>query len=288
LKTYGILYKKFLDVTAIRSRLSRQAGGDVEVRRNFMRETLIHFDKSYKTKKIGKLIMAFISILLIAGIAAGCGSAEYRGGGKTGVPADGMTDTVVRQDDGGTGTPEQPGGNGDASHKGPGDTGADEIPPLTDEEIAGTYQKAVEAFGWFEFGTMPADYEDVKEEDGYQYYRVTHDTIKTYDGLRSYLQTIFDDSIVDRLLAGDSSGIRLYRDFDGALYTIPAGRGSDITKGEETYEIIREGDKKVIYRVTVEVYDDPVDGTVAGTEQYDFPLEYIGGRWVFTSFQLVR
>jgi len=27
---------------------------------------------------------------------------------------------------------------------------------------------------------------------------------------------------------------------------------------------------------------------VAGTEQYDFPLEYIDGKWVFTHFEPVR
>ena len=49
---------------------------------------------------------------------------------------------------------------------------------------------------------MPADYEDVREIDGYQYNRVTHEKIKTYDDLKSYLQTMFTDEIVERLLGG--------------------------------------------------------------------------------------
>lgn len=264
--------------------------GDAEMGRNVVRRKDIYTDEELEANKMaaGNLMMVFIIILLITVMAAGCVPIKYSGNVKTDTHVGGSTDMDVRQDDGSASATVQPGGSGDVAVEGPSETGAAEISPLTDEEVAGAYQKAVEAFGWFEFGTMPADYEDVKEADGYRYYRVTHDTIKTYEDLRSYLQAMFTDEIVERLLAGDGSGILLYRDFDGSLYTISAGRGSDITKGEETYEMIREGDKKVIYRVTVEVCDDPFEETVAGTEQYDFPLEYIDGRWVFTSFRLVR
>lgn len=233
------------------------------------------------------MIMALIGLLLVASVMTGCVTIRKKDGGNTDDPVSRETNTTVRQDDESASEPGQPGGNGDAAD---GSTGgeAGKIPALSDDEIAEAYRKAVEAFGWFEFGTMPADYSDIKEADGYQYNRVAHETIKTYDDLKSYLQTLFTDDIVERLLTGGGSDIRLYRDIDGALYTIPVGRGSDIFKGEETYGIIREGDGKVIYRVTVEVYDDPDMQTVAGTEQYNFPLEYIDGRWLFTHFELVR
>ena len=227
----------------------------------------------------GKLAKVLVSMLLVICISAGCAINITGITGETDSPAGGQTGKVSEQD-----------GNGDAGKDTDKDMdeGPAEIPALADEEIADAYQKAVEAFGWFEFGTMPADYEDVREIDGYQYNRVTHEKIKTYDDLKSYLQTMFTDEIVERLLAGDGSGVRLYRDIDGALYTIPAGRGSDIMKGEETYEIIRESDKEVYYLVRVEIYDDPFEMTVTGYENYSFPYEYIDGRWVFTHFELVR
>lgn len=234
-----------------------------------------------------KLVSVLISILLIAALAAGCVSIGRRDGVETGTTDDSSVDKAEEQDNGDMPAQEQPAGNGGAAAEDAGGA-EEEIPALSDEEINGMYQKALEALGWFEFGTMPADYSDTREADGYEYYRVTHDTIKTYDALRSYLGTIFADAVIGRLLGGDGSGFRLFRDFDGALYTVPVGRGSDIFKGEETYEIIREGDRKVIYRVTVEVYDDPETQNVAGTEQYDFPLEYIDGKWVFTHFEPVR
>jgi len=158
---------------------------------------------------------------------------------------------------------------------------------LTDDMINESYQKAVEAYSWFDATTMPVDYSDRKELYGFEYYKVTHDTIKSCADLKSYLQTLFSDDIVEKLLAGDGSIIR-YRDIDGALYAIPADRGSDITKGKETYEIVRESDTKILYKVFVEIYDDPVSQNVTGTEEHDFQYECINGRWVFTNFELVR
>jgi hypothetical protein len=229
----------------------------------------------------GKLIMVLISALLVVCMAAGCTPDRSKD-----EPVDGQTAATAENGDReDPSAPEQPGGNENDSDEG---GSGDRIPEITDKEISEAYQKAVEAFGWFELGTMPADYEDIREADGYQYNRVTHDRIKTYDDLRSYLLTIFTDEIVEGLLTGSGSDMRLYRDIDGALYTIPAGRGSDITKGEETYEIFRESDKKIVYRVTVEVYDDPFEQTVSGTEQFDFTYEYTDGGWVFTYFELVR
>jgi hypothetical protein len=158
---------------------------------------------------------------------------------------------------------------------------------LTDDDIIASYQSAVEAYGWFNAATMPVDYSDKRILDGYEYFRVTHDTIKSYADLKSYLQDRFADDIVEALLAGDGTAAR-YRDIGGSLYAISADRGSDITKGKETYEIVRESDTKIICRVFVEIYDDPASQTVSATEQYDFPYEYINGRWVFTSFELIR
>lgn len=246
-----------------------------------------------------KLILVLISVLIIIGMTTGCTVRIVRNSGKADVPADGKTVTGAKQKggsntsdndqpDGGTSTQEQSAGNEDAAGKGSGDVSANKKLSLSDEEVHKAYRRAVWAFGWFQYGSMPTDNEDAVEIDDYVYNRVTHDEIKTMADLKSYLQTIFADKIVEYLLDEDGYGIPQYRDINGALYTIPAGRGSDIFKGDETYEIIREGDKKIIYRVTVEIYDDPFEETVAGTEQYDFPLEYINGRWLFTDFELVR
>jgi len=78
-----------------------------------------------------------------------------------------------------------------------------------------------------------------------------------------------------------------YIDIDGALYAIQADRGTDIYKGEETHQIIYENDKKIIYRVEVEVIDPDAQKAV-GKETHDFIYENLNGKWVFSKFYLVR
>jgi hypothetical protein len=163
------------------------------------------------------------------------------------------------------------------------------------EEIAmgEAYKKAVEAYGWFDLTTMPTAYDtdaDVREHEGQQYFRVVHETIKTLADLENYLRSLFSDNIVTNLLFPED-GEKRYRDFDGILYAIPADRGTDINKGEETYEVVQESDSsRIIFRVTVELLGE-WDGNkrpVTGYETHDFICEETGGRWVFSSFGLVR
>jgi len=164
----------------------------------------------------------------------------------------------------------------------------DKITGPTDAEVQAAYQKADEAYGWFYLSTLPVDYSDKREWNGYEYFRVEHPTIKTLADLKNYLQTVFSDEIVETLLNEDEdAALVLYRDFDNVLYAIPADAGRDITKGDKTYEIIRESDSKIIFRVNVEIYGDPDTKNVVDIKQYDFPYEYVNGRWVFTFFELI-
>lgn len=160
-------------------------------------------------------------------------------------------------------------------------------------EIGEVYKKAVEAYGWFDLTTMPTAYDtdgDVRDHEGQQYFRVVHETIKTLADLENYLRSLFSDNIVANLLFPEE-GEKRYRDFDGIFYAIPADRGTDINKGEETYEVVQDsGNNRITFRVTVELLGD-WDGNkqpVTGYETHDFICEKIDGRWIFSSFGLVR
>lgn len=162
---------------------------------------------------------------------------------------------------------------------------------MQESQIIDTYKRAVEAYGWFYLTTMPTvcnSDEDIREYEGWQYYRVEHETIKTLADLENYLRSLFSDNIVTKLLS-EGEGKR-YRDFDGILYAMPADRGTDINKGEETYEVIKESERKFILRVTVELLGEWQGDKrpVIGYETHDFIYEKINDRWVFSSFDLVR
>jgi len=159
----------------------------------------------------------------------------------------------------------------------------------TDEEIEALYQRAVEAFGWFQMSSMPEDQTQTRVcENGFTYWRVDVEGISTLAELEAHLDSIFAANIVSELL----SNTTIYREFDGVLYTIGASRGGMLDRGDKVHEIIRTtrehlGYSVIIYSVTVDVLNVENLDEVVGFEIYQFPLERIDGVWLFTSFNLV-
>jgi hypothetical protein len=153
-------------------------------------------------------------------------------------------------------------------------------------QVKDAYRQAMEAYGWFDMTTMPVDYSVSKEYNGTKYYRVEHNDIETYADLKLHLQELFSDDIVLELL-GQAKEFQRYTDIDGVLYAVQADRGADITKGEETHQIIYEANDRIIYRVEVEIIDFETM-EVVDRETYDFTYENLNGKWVFSNFCMVR
>ncbi len=153
----------------------------------------------------------------------------------------------------------------------------------TDAKITQAYKDATEAYGWFDLSTLRSDSSDSKDINGSLYYRVTNERFKTYADLKTYLETLFDSSIVEQLFSRE-----IYVDIDGVLYSIDAARGADITKGEEKITITREDENKIIVQVDVDVIGDIETGQVTGTEMHKYPYELVNGKWIFTDFYLFK
>lgn len=155
-----------------------------------------------------------------------------------------------------------------------------------DETVLAAYRAAVEAFWWFQVEPLPFDRTDSKELDGQVYYRVDYPGIDNTASLRGYLKSLFSDDLVEQLMPYDG---KQYVDIDGALYGQDGGRGTDITRGAETAQVVRgENPDRCTVRVTVEVLDPEQNGAVTGSETFDFPYEKVGEKWIFTDFSLVR
>ena len=164
-------------------------------------------------------------------------------------------------------------------------TAAEDVGP-DDETVLAAYRSAVEAFWWFQVETLPLDMADSREVDGQTYYRVDYPGIDSTASLRGYLKNLFSDDLVEMLLPYD--GVR-YIDVDGALYGLEGGRGTDVTRGAESAQVLREGDpNRRVVRVTVEVVDPEQEGAVVDMLTFDFPYEKVGEKWIFTSFSLAR
>lgn len=171
----------------------------------------------------------------------------------------------------------------------PTSTPADDPEPQegpTDEEILSAYEQATEAYNWFVMAPPALDYTDQRTVGEMTYYRVDDSRFSNLMELRGYLKSLFSDSLVDQMLPIDGTQ---YVELDGALYTVDGGRGSDVTKGEETIQILRdEAPARYTVRVTVEVLDPEQDYAVTGTEDTDFLYEQVGDRWIFTTFSAIR
>jgi len=155
---------------------------------------------------------------------------------------------------------------------------------LTEDEVLAVYDRAVVAYGWFDLNTMPSSGPIIFEgETGYQ--RVTYAGIGTLDELKTYLQGLFAEPLVDQLLPSDAPEPQ-YRDIDGELYVIPSSRERAADKGTVNAQVEKQSGTSYLVDVTVQLLGDDLH-TVTGAEFYSFPYEQIDGRWVFTAFDLV-
>ena len=157
----------------------------------------------------------------------------------------------------------------------------------TDQEVLEAYSRAEEAWSWFAIAPPALDQEDILEWDGRSYCRVNDPRFSTLAELRGYLKGLFSDQLVEELLPIDGTQ---FIEEAGALYAVDGGRGTDLTRGAETVQVLRaaEGSGRITVRVTVETLDPEADYAVTGEETHDFTYERVGEKWIFTTFSAVR
>lgn len=147
-----------------------------------------------------------------------------------------------------------------------------------------TYLKARYAYSWFDLDSMPFNNVEKTYKDRH-YYKVDHPMIKTKSDLREYMLTLFDTPIVDNLMNNEYEN---YVDIDGELYCSNGSRGTDITKGLESYEVIKVNDEEFTFRVKVELNEADDLSVVTGYETNDFTLIKKGDRFVFSKYESIR
>ncbi|WP_369283511.1 hypothetical protein [Oscillibacter sp. GMB15532] len=155
---------------------------------------------------------------------------------------------------------------------------------LTEEEILAAYDRAVAAYEWFELNPLPC-VGPMRQENGVNYQRVEYAGLYTLNDLETYLESLFSEDVISRLLDPEAPAPR-YRDIDGVLYARPDGRPADTGKGAASAVVEREKDGSYLINVTVDLLDSE-QATVTGAEFYAFPYRELNGRWVFADFELV-
>ena len=153
-----------------------------------------------------------------------------------------------------------------------------------EERILANFDSAATLWAWFYMGDPPMDSNVTSEVDGSLYYLTDIDGVKTMKDLHALLCRYVTPELAGEWL--DSAGQR-YRDIDGRLYAMSAGRGSNESLGKDTRSVALDGDGGVLTQtVALLEWDDTAQTwTDTGkTESYEYPFMIKDGRAVFSAF----
>ncbi|MBQ9460075.1 MAG: DUF3298 domain-containing protein [Oscillospiraceae bacterium] len=153
---------------------------------------------------------------------------------------------------------------------------------LSPEDAAlADFYEADEMWNWFE-GAVPQDDADRRElhidgaDGGWEmdYYRVTIPGVTTLAALKERLAARFSDELIERRF--NTGEYDMFREFDGVLYALPAGRGDNLMVDSVEYSVRMDADGKggkVIASIQWQDYDD-VKGEWVLTEKTEKELPF--------------
>ena len=154
---------------------------------------------------------------------------------------------------------------------------------VTNAAVKFAYDQAKKVYSEMAYGTLPVDMSDSATDDsGMEVHRVKYNNIKSFDDLQLYLETFFSKPLATEII--DKTQRSAIKVINGKLYTGAAGRGSDISYGDETYTYTNVNDYKIIMHVKVELNPEFYpNGPTHKT--FDFVYENLDGKkWVFTEY----
>lgn len=163
------------------------------------------------------------------------------------------------------------------------------------EDVLAAYDEAAQLYDWFDLAPMPLDESDSVREGENTYFRVLDETITSTKELRSRLERVFTSKLAEEIF---NKVPDQYRDFDGKLYAIPGGRGTNIYLLDKTVQAERISEDR--WEVTLTFWADYEDArmvpepetgvsasyptAVAGYSTTCIYYERTSEGWRFTSF----
>lgn len=145
-------------------------------------------------------------------------------------------------------------------------------------ELQDLYKKALEAYCWFDVGTMNSDGEPIAFSEN-SFFKVNDERFPTYQSWHDYLIDIFNQTFIDnKLLAKD-----YYKNIDGKLYGIQADRGTNIFYTHSEFKIKNQTDEKIEMMV---IGNYEKDGKKY-TDEKTIVFEKENGEWRISQFSLL-
>ena len=154
-----------------------------------------------------------------------------------------------------------------------------------DEIIIADYYTTKTLWSWFNMTTPPVDSGAPGiTVDGLPLARVTLGDVNTLDELRALLCEHVSAELADEWLGSTE---QRYRDIDGRLYVMSAGRGGNESLGGYTCTAALDGDSGVLTQTVVLLaWDDTAQAwaDTGKTEAYEYPFTLVNGHAVFSAF----
>lgn len=162
-----------------------------------------------------------------------------------------------------------------------------------EDRLYGDFFEAEDMWSWFD-GCAPMGEGTISvpnAENGWDdlYYRVDVPGVNSLADLRAKLCTRFSDELADRLLAERGE---VFREQDGALYCLPAGRGDDLTIADIDFKLTLNDAKTggvMTVTITRQDYDEKTDDwkLTGEVDTLEMPFEVTEQGARFTDFHTV-
>ena len=153
-----------------------------------------------------------------------------------------------------------------------------------EQTVLADFDTAITLWAWFYMDDPPMDYNVTAEVDGNLYDLADIKGVETLEGLRALLLRYVTPELADEWLGSTE---QRYRDIDGRLYVMSAGRGGNESLGGYTCTAALDGDSGVLTQtVTLLAWDDTAQAwaDTGKTEAYEYPFTLVDGHAVFSAF----
>lgn len=255
-----------------------------------------------KNLKLFKALSLAVILALLLSCFAGCGDKEKSGAGKsfnkkkpTATESGGSS--TASQDD----TPDKGDEKDDTKTPSAEDKELEVLKKMTSKQIGDEiFEEAFKVYFLFDGGNLDFENEDTVEKNGNVYYKVTSKQemfdssvdFASYKEFVDFVKRYFSKEFTEKLLK-DS----YYLNVDGELYTIPVGRGGNMSYHSHSFAVTSAKKGEIVYTVYLknikEEYMDQMftdedfeaSEDMLTTTEIKYNYKKIDGKWVFTDFQ---
>ncbi len=169
--------------------------------------------------------------------------------------------------------------------------------PILSAELQKLYVDAQKIYNDINFASFAVSEDDKITVNDMEYMKVVDERFDSYDAFKAYLEQYFTADFVAAKILNEGN-IMFTKGEDGGLYTLGAGRGSNIYYAGHTFTVDREVEKEIDFTATAYYInsDKPYEGELFytapenadeyTTQEFKFMLLNEDGAWKFDEFSL--